>query len=79
MEPAEWLGSPLAQEVIPAPRVEPTAHVCTASSTGRGQPGRQIAGREPVRIKSRGRLERGIGSGDVVRLFNDRGACLPAR
>jgi len=38
----------------------------------------KIDGREPVRINPDDAAARGIGAGDVVRLFNDRGACLAA-
>jgi biotin/methionine sulfoxide reductase len=36
----------------------------------------KINGREPVRIHPRDAAARGIEDGDVVRLYNDRGACL---
>jgi biotin/methionine sulfoxide reductase len=36
----------------------------------------KIGGREPVRIHPRDADVRGIGDGDIVRLHNDRGACL---
>jgi biotin/methionine sulfoxide reductase len=36
----------------------------------------KIKGREPVRIHPQDAAARGIGDGDVVRLCNDRGACL---
>ena len=36
----------------------------------------KVAGREPVRIHPQAAAARGISDGDVVRLFNDRGACL---
>jgi biotin/methionine sulfoxide reductase len=38
----------------------------------------KIKGREPVRIHPRDAAARGIGGGDIVRLYNDRGACLAA-
>lgn len=38
----------------------------------------KIAGREPVRINPSDAKRRGIADGDIVRLFNDRGACLAA-
>jgi biotin/methionine sulfoxide reductase len=37
---------------------------------------RKVAGREPVRINPQDATQRGIREGDVVRLFNARGACL---
>jgi biotin/methionine sulfoxide reductase len=36
----------------------------------------KIAGREPVRLNPQDAAARGISDGDVVRLYNDRGACL---
>jgi biotin/methionine sulfoxide reductase len=36
----------------------------------------KIRGREPVRIHPQDAAARGIGDGDIVRLYNDRGACL---
>ena len=38
----------------------------------------KIAGREPVRIHPADAAQRGIADGDVVRVFNGRGACLAA-
>ncbi len=37
---------------------------------------RKVAGREPIRINPPDAARRGIRDGDVVRVFNDRGACL---
>ena len=36
----------------------------------------KVAGREPIRINPADAAARGIREGDVVRVFNDRGACL---
>src|SRR5438270_848405 len=36
----------------------------------------KIKDREPVRIHPQDAARRGIGDGDIVRLYNDRGACL---
>ncbi len=36
----------------------------------------KIGGREPVRIHPQDAARRGIRDGDIVRLYNDRGACL---
>ena len=38
--------------------------------------GSKVAGREPIRIHPDAANERGILDGDVVRVFNERGACL---
>jgi biotin/methionine sulfoxide reductase len=37
-----------------------------------------VHGREQIRIHPEDAGQRGIGHGDVVRVFNDRGACLAA-
>ena len=39
---------------------------------------KKIAGREAVRLNPADAAHRGITNGDIVRLFNDRGACLAA-
>ena len=39
---------------------------------------KKIAGREAVRLNPADAAQRGIANGDIVRLFNDRGACLAA-
>jgi biotin/methionine sulfoxide reductase len=36
----------------------------------------KVQGREPVRIHPRDAAERGVHDGDIVRIYNDRGACL---
>ncbi len=36
----------------------------------------KIRGREPVLLNPEDAAERGIAAGDVVRIFNARGACL---
>jgi biotin/methionine sulfoxide reductase len=36
----------------------------------------KVAGREAVRLHPEDAAARGIGEGDVVRLYNERGACL---
>lgn len=38
--------------------------------------GSKVAGREPVRMNPRDAAARGIAAGEIVRLHNDRGACL---
>jgi biotin/methionine sulfoxide reductase len=36
----------------------------------------KVAGREPIRLHPEAAVARGIADGDVVRVYNDRGACL---
>ena len=38
--------------------------------------GGKVAGREAVRLNPADAASRGIADGDIVRVFNDRGACL---
>ncbi|PPR10302.1 MAG: Dimethyl sulfoxide/trimethylamine N-oxide reductase [Alphaproteobacteria bacterium MarineAlpha11_Bin1] len=77
LEPAEWLGSDKAEEYPlhlisnqPLRRMHSQLDFCEPSQ------GTKIAGREPVSIHPFDAAVRGISHGDVVRLFNSRGACL---
>jgi biotin/methionine sulfoxide reductase len=44
--------------------------------TGRISAANKIAGREPIMLNPEDAAERGLKDGDIVRVFNDRGACL---
>ena len=76
-EPDEWLGGARAKDYPlhlisnqPQSRLHGQMDNAAVSNATKGK------GREPVRIHPRDAQTRGIESGDVVRLFNDRGACL---
>lgn len=76
-EPAEWLGAPRATRYPlhllsdqPAPRLHSQLDFSAHSLR------HKVAGREPVCIHPSDAAARGIADGDVVELFNDRGACL---
>lgn len=76
-EPREWLGSPLARRYplhLLSPQPENRLH-SQLDQTSVGAAGR-VAGREPVLVNPKDAARRGIGDGQVVRVFNDRGACL---
>ncbi len=75
--PAEWLGSAAAQR-FPLHLVthQPASRLHAQMDPGPVSRRRKIAGREPVRINPQDAVRRGIRDGDVVRLFNARGACL---
>lgn len=77
MEPAEWLGGELAQQ-FPLHLIsnQPRTRLHSQYDNGSYSQASKIQGREPVRINPRDADRRGIRDGDVVRLFNDRGACL---
>ena len=77
LPPREYLGSPHAQRfplhlltVQPATRLHSQFDHVGISKTSK------IADREPLTLHADDAAERGIAAGDVVRVFNDRGACL---
>jgi len=77
LEPAEWLGSSLAKRyplhmVSDQPRSKLHSQL-DFSALSRAS---KIQGREPMWIHPLDAAARDICNGDVVRLFNDRGACL---
>ena len=74
---AEWLGAPLASR-FPLALVanNPATRLHGQLDAGAYSQESKIRGREPVRIHPDDARVRGIADGDVVRLFNDRGACL---
>ncbi|HLH76349.1 MAG TPA: molybdopterin-dependent oxidoreductase [Candidatus Binataceae bacterium] len=77
IEPAEWLGGSLAAAyplhlVSSQPRDRLHSQMDCGPVSARGK----IAGREAIAINPRDALKRGISDGDVVRVYNARGACL---
>ncbi|HEV3227266.1 MAG TPA: molybdopterin-dependent oxidoreductase [Acidimicrobiales bacterium] len=77
MEPVEWLGSPRAAR-FPLHLIanQPTPRLHGQLDVGAHSQASKVAGREPIRIHPDDAQARGIANGDVVRVFNDRGACL---
>jgi len=76
-EPREWLGSPLAARYpLHLLTDQPASRLHSQGDPGRVSLASKVAGREPIRLHPADAAERGIGPGDVVRVFNDRGACL---
>ncbi|KRE31818.1 molybdopterin oxidoreductase [Mycobacterium sp. Soil538] len=76
-EPSEWLGGPRAQR-YPLHLVanQPAARLHSQLDGGAVSQQSKVAGREPIRMHPADAQERGLSAGDVVRVFNDRGACL---
>jgi biotin/methionine sulfoxide reductase len=77
LEPDEWLGSPLARRFPlhlianqPATRLHSQLDVGATSQQGK------VAGREAIQLHPEDAAARGVSAGDVVRVYNDRGACL---
>jgi biotin/methionine sulfoxide reductase len=77
MPPQEGSGSPAAAR-FPLQLIanQPATRLHSQLDFGATSLASKIGGREPVRIHPRDAASRGIADGDIVRLFNDRGACL---
>ena len=78
IEPVEWLGSPASRRAtryICFP-TNPSGRLHSQLDFGSNSQSRKIAGREPIYLQATDAAARGIGTGDVVRVFNDRGQCL---
>ncbi|HEX5452809.1 MAG TPA: molybdopterin-dependent oxidoreductase [Stellaceae bacterium] len=55
---------------------QPATRLHSQLDFGAASMGSKIKGREPVRLHPGDAAARGISDGDIVRLYNDRGACL---
>ncbi len=76
IEPAEWLGAPAARD-YPLHLIsnQPRTRLHSQMDCGAVSVGGKVAGREAVRLNPADAAARGISDGDVVRIFNGRGAC----
>jgi biotin/methionine sulfoxide reductase len=76
-EPAEWLGGEQARR-YPLHLIshQPTTRLHSQLDCGKTSVASKVQDREPVTINPQDADARGIREGDVVRLYNDRGACL---
>ncbi|KAA0116030.1 molybdopterin guanine dinucleotide-containing S/N-oxide reductase [Mycolicibacterium sp. P9-22] len=76
-EPTEWLGGERAQ-TYPLHLIanQPASRLHGQLDGGATSQQSKVQGREPIRIHPSDAAERGLADGDVVRVFNDRGACL---
>ena len=77
--PSEGAGSP-ATARFPMQLVanQPATRLHSQLDFGAISQASKVNGREPVRINPQDAGARGISNGDIVRLYNDRGACLAA-
>jgi len=76
-EPLEWLGSPkAARHPLHLLSCQPASKLHSQYDHGTVSLDEKVAGRAPIRISAPDAKERGVRSGDVVRVFNERGACL---
>ncbi len=78
MEPEEWLGK--AEKPYPLHLISNQPANKLHSQLDHGQVSRRgkIKGREPILIHPENAANRGISDGDIIRVFNGRGACLAA-
>jgi len=77
LEPDEWLGSPAARRFsLQLVANQPRSRLHSQLDVGAHSQSVKIAGREPVRLNPGDAAARGLHDGDLVRIFNDRGACL---
>ena len=77
LEPAEWLGGKSAQTfplhlVSSQPRYKLHSQMDAGPVSAKGK----VGGREAVEINPADAQARGIADGEVVRVFNERGACF---
>ncbi|MEQ8370203.1 MAG: molybdopterin guanine dinucleotide-containing S/N-oxide reductase [Alphaproteobacteria bacterium] len=77
LEPIEWLGDAKAAKFpFHMTSNQPRSRLHSQLDHGSHSRSQKVAGREAVLIHPDDAAPRGIQDGDVVRLFNDRGACL---
>lgn len=76
-EPSEWLGGPRAAR-YPLHLIanQPRTRLHSQLDHGGASMASKIRGREPIRIHLDDAAARELTDGDIVRVFNDRGACL---
>ncbi|MEQ9445392.1 MAG: molybdopterin-dependent oxidoreductase [Rhodospirillaceae bacterium] len=76
-EPSEWLGGEAAQTYpLHLMSNQPATRLHSQYDNGGCSQASKVQGREPVWINPDDATALGIAAGDIVRLFNDRGACL---
>ncbi len=77
LPPTEWLGADKAKQ-FPLHLIsgQPETRLHSQWDAGSFSQSRKIHAREPIILHPNDAKRRGIADGDVVRVFNDRGACL---
>jgi biotin/methionine sulfoxide reductase len=75
--PREWLGADAAAEYpLHLLSFQPGTRLHGQLDTGRVANADKIQGREPIHLNAADAAARGLRDGDIVRVFNARGACL---
>lgn len=79
LEPAEWLGSPSARR-FPLHLIsnQPRTRLHSQLDMGITSAASKASGREPLAMSPEDAAARGLETGSIARIFNDRGACLAA-
>ena len=75
LEPYEWLGK-AAQDQYHLISNQPTTRLHSQFDPGRVSLASKVAGREPITLNPADAAEHDLVDGDVVRVYNERGACL---
>lgn len=79
MEPIEWLGSKTAERYpLHMLSDQPTDKLHSQLDHSPHAKATKVKGRQPVTLHPEDAAARGIADGDLLRVFNDRGACLAA-
>ncbi len=76
LEPCEWLGSKNKKYPLHLISNQPKNKLHSQMDHGGYSKSFKIKDREPIEMNSVDASIRGINQGDIVKLFNDRGACL---
>jgi len=76
LEPCEWLGSKNKNYPLHLISNQPKNKLHSQMDHGGYSKSFKIKDREPIEMNSVDASSRGISKGDIVKLFNDRGACL---
>jgi biotin/methionine sulfoxide reductase len=77
LPPHEWLGAPEAERLpLHLVTIQPPDRLHAQMDPGPVAQANKIAGREPIRLNPADAARRKIKAGQLVRVFNARGACL---
>jgi biotin/methionine sulfoxide reductase len=76
LEPREWLGGQDRKYPLHMIANQPKSRLHSQLDVGATSQGTKVQQREPVRMHPADAAARGLESGDVVRIRNDRGSCL---
>ena len=76
LEPCEWLGKKNKTFPLHLISNQPKNKLHSQMDHGKYSKSFKIKDREPIEINPNDAKKRGLNNGDVVKLFNDRGACL---